>query len=84
MPPSPCDVDRPGLAPEAFARLEVCLLSATPRLSDAQVMDLADALHSVVRARRRRPFQWLAPPPRPRWRRRDAEGKVVELWPGRG
>lgn len=82
----PGEADRPALRPETFARLEVCVLSATPRLSDEQVLDLADALHAVLRARRRRPYDWLGPAGRRRrrWARRDPEGKVVDLWPGRG
>lgn len=87
MPTAHGHTDRPGLRPETFARLEVCVLSATPRLNDDQVLDLADALYAVVRARRRRPYEWLGPAAR---RRRglaapaEDGGKVVRLWPRRG
>lgn len=86
MTPLPGRDERAALRPEAFARLEVCVLSATPRLSDDQVLDLAEALYAVVRARRRRPYDWLRPVARRRGARRadwDASGKVVELWPTR-
>ena len=42
-----------GLSAGSFARLEVCLLAMMHRLSDDQVLELADTLHSVIRARRR-------------------------------
>ena len=83
MTPSPGQDERAALRPEAFARLEVCVPSATPRLSDDQVLDLAEALYAVVRARRRRPYDWLRAAGPRRRPRPGTDGKVVELWPRR-
>lgn len=70
-----------GLSAGAFARLEVCLLAAMHRLSDDQVLELADTLHSVIRARRHHRVSGprFAPP---KWTPRTPDGKVVDLWPG--
>ena len=72
-----------GLSPESFARLEVCLLALMHRLSDEQVLELADTLHSVLRMRRRHPpdVSRHAPVDR-RWTPRTPDGKIVDLWPG--
>jgi len=72
-----------GLSPESFARLEVCLLALMHRLSDEQVLELADTLHSVLRMRRRHPAD-VSPHEagERRWTPRTPDGKVVDLWPG--
>ena len=72
-----------GLSAGSFARLEVCLLAMMHRLSDDQVLELADTLHSVLRMRRRHPRD-VSPhaPADRRWTPRTPDGKVVDLWPG--
>ena len=69
-----------GLSAGSFARLEVCLLAMMHRLSDDQVLELADTLHSVIRARRR--YRDVGPRYAPqKWTPRTPDGKVVDLWP---
>lgn len=69
-----------GLSPESFARLEVCLLAFMHRLSDEQVLELADTLHHVIRMRRRRPADVSSTLRERRWTPRTPDGKVVDLW----
>ncbi len=70
-----------GLTPETFARLEVCLLAFMHRLSDDQVLELADTLHHVIRMRRRHPADASPHMRERRWTPRTPDGKVVDLWP---
>ena len=58
-----------GLHPSHFAALRTEILRTSARLSDEQLLDLADALHSLIRLRRpgrpiRSPDAWVEDEPR--------------------
>ncbi|GLS02463.1 hypothetical protein GCM10007859_24870 [Brevundimonas denitrificans] len=52
--PDPTELRRPGsgLHPSHFAALRTEILRTSARLSDEQLLDLADALHRLIRLRR--------------------------------
>jgi len=42
-----------NLSPQQFETVQTKLLNACDRMCDVQVLDLADALHAVIRSRQR-------------------------------
>ena len=66
---NPAGTPRSGLHPSHFAALRHEILRTGTLLSDEQLLDLADGLHSQIRLRRagrpiRRPDAWLDDEPR--------------------